>query len=401
MTTTTPVVGSFADVPLHSDRSVAQPTEDAVEQHVAAAAAAHWYTPDQLVWHTPEDIDVKPVYIAADRAAVESGGYPLNTFPGEPPFVRGPYPTMYVNQPWTIRQYAGFSTAAESNAFYRRNLAAGQKGLSVAFDLATHRGYDSDHPRVQGDVGMAGVAIDSILDMRQLFDGIDLSTVSVSMTMNGAVLPILALYVVAAEEQGVPPEKLAGTIQNDILKEFMVRNTYIYPPKPSMRIISDIFAYTSAKMPKFNSISISGYHIQEAGATADLELAYTLADQGAALRRAGQRSASRPPLREAMTLAQYCGAETLAEASREELIVSGARLRREILAGPEALTPSERRVAELAASGLQNREIAQALFVTTKTVGTHLAHIYQKLDLSGQHARDQLGELLESQGIAP
>ena len=278
MTTTTPAVGSFADVPLHSDRNVAQPTDDAVRKHVEAAAAAHWYTPDQLVWHTPEDIDVKPVYIGADRAAAESDGYPLHTFPGEPPFVRGPYPTMYVNQPWTIRQYAGFSTAAESNAFYRRNLAAGQKGLSVAFDLATHRGYDSDHPRVQGDVGMAGVAIDSILDMRQLFDGIDLSTVSVSMTMNGAVLPILALYVVAAEEQGVPPEKLAGTIQNDILKEFMVRNTYIYPPKPSMRIISDIFAYTSAKMPKFNSISISGYHIQEAGATADLELAYTLAD---------------------------------------------------------------------------------------------------------------------------
>jgi methylmalonyl-CoA mutase len=185
---------------------------------------------------------------------------------------------MYVNQPWTVRQYAGFSTAADSNAFYRRNLAAGQKGLSVAFDLATHRGYDSDHPRVQGDVGMAGVAIDSILDMRELFDGIDLASVSVSMTMNGAVLPILALYVVAAEEQGVPPEKLAGTIQNDILKEFMVRNTYIYPPTPSMRIISDIFAYTSARMPKFNSISISGYHIQEAGATADLELAYTLAD---------------------------------------------------------------------------------------------------------------------------
>jgi methylmalonyl-CoA mutase len=278
MTTTTPAVGSFADVPLNNDRNVAQPTDEAVQKHVEAAAAAHWYAPDQLVWHTPEDIDVKPVYIAADRAAIESEGYPLNSFPGEPPFVRGPYPTMYVNQPWTIRQYAGFSTAAESNAFYRRNLAAGQKGLSVAFDLATHRGYDSDHPRVQGDVGMAGVAIDSILDMRQLFDGIDLSTVSVSMTMNGAVLPILALYVVAAEEQGVPPEKLAGTIQNDILKEFMVRNTYIYPPKPSMRIISDIFAYTSAKMPKFNSISISGYHIQEAGATADLELAYTLAD---------------------------------------------------------------------------------------------------------------------------
>ncbi|MEO7078667.1 MAG: methylmalonyl-CoA mutase, partial [Rhodococcus sp. (in: high G+C Gram-positive bacteria)] len=198
--------------------------------------------------------------------------------PGTPPFIRGPYPTMYVNQPWTIRQYAGFSTAAESNAFYRRNLAAGQKGLSVAFDLATHRGYDSDHPRVQGDVGMAGVAIDSIYDMRQLFDGIDLGSVSVSMTMNGAVLPILALYVAAAEEQGVGPEKLAGTIQNDILKEFMVRNTYIYPPKPSMRIISDIFAYSSANMPKYNSISISGYHIQEAGATADLELAYTLAD---------------------------------------------------------------------------------------------------------------------------
>jgi methylmalonyl-CoA mutase len=278
MTATTTVVGNFADVPLDSGRSVARPTQGAVQKHVAAAAAAHWYTPDQLVWHTPEDIDVKPVYIAADRAGIESAGYPLSTFPGEPPFVRGPYPTMYVNQPWTIRQYAGFSTAAESNAFYRRNLAAGQKGLSVAFDLATHRGYDSDHPRVQGDVGMAGVAIDSILDMRQLFDGIDLSTVSVSMTMNGAVLPVLALYVVAAEEQGVPPEKLAGTIQNDILKEFMVRNTYIYPPKPSMRIISDIFAYTSAKMPKFNSISISGYHIQEAGATADLELAYTLAD---------------------------------------------------------------------------------------------------------------------------
>ncbi|MGO9157475.1 methylmalonyl-CoA mutase [Mycobacterium sp.] len=278
MTTTAPVIGSFSDIPLNGERAVQPPTEAAVEKHVAATASAHWCTPDQLVWQTPEGIDVKPVYIGANRAAVEADGYPLNSFPGEPPFVRGPYPTMYVNQPWTIRQYAGFSTAADSNAFYRRNLAAGQKGLSVAFDLATHRGYDSDHPRVQGDVGMAGVAIDSILDMRQLFDGIDLSAVSVSMTMNGAVLPILALYVVAAEEQGVPPEKLAGTIQNDIVKEFRVRNTYIYPPKPSMRIISDIFAYTSAKMPKFNSISISGYHIQEAGATADLELAYTLAD---------------------------------------------------------------------------------------------------------------------------
>ena len=278
MTTTASAISNFAEIPLESDRPLRPPTDATVEKQVATSAAAHSYTPDQLEWHTPEDIDVRPVYIGADRARAVADGYPLNSFPGEPPFVRGPYPTMYVNQPWTIRQYAGFSTAAESNAFYRRNLAAGQKGLSVAFDLATHRGYDSDHPRVQGDVGMAGVAIDSILDMRQLFDGIDLSTVSVSMTMNGAVLPILALYVVAAEEQGVPPEKLAGTIQNDILKEFMVRNTYIYPPKPSMRIISDIFGYSSAKMPKFNSISISGYHIQEAGATADLELAYTLAD---------------------------------------------------------------------------------------------------------------------------
>ncbi|MEO3760523.1 methylmalonyl-CoA mutase [Mycobacterium sp. B14F4] len=271
-------IGSFADVPLRGAAGAEPPTEASVAAHIDAAADAHGYRPEQLTWSTPEGIDVKPVYIGADRDAAVAAGYPLDTFPGEPPFVRGPYPTMYVNQPWTIRQYAGFSTAAESNAFYRRNLAAGQKGLSVAFDLATHRGYDSDHPRVAGDVGMAGVAIDSILDMRQLFDGIDLSTVSVSMTMNGAVLPILALYVVAAEEQGVPPDKLAGTIQNDILKEFMVRNTYIYPPTASMRIISDIFGYTSANMPKFNSISISGYHIQEAGATADLELAYTLAD---------------------------------------------------------------------------------------------------------------------------
>jgi methylmalonyl-CoA mutase len=271
-------IGSFADVPLDGGQTSVPPAEAAVDDLVAAAAAAHGYTPDQLGWATPEGIDVRPVYVGADRDAVVAEGYPLDSFPGEPPFIRGPYPTMYVNQPWTIRQYAGFSTASESNAFYRRNLAAGQKGLSVAFDLATHRGYDSDHPRVAGDVGMAGVAIDSILDMRQLFDGIDLSTVSVSMTMNGAVLPILALYVAAAEEQGVPPEKLAGTIQNDILKEFMVRNTYIYPPKASMRIISDIFSYTSVKMPKYNSISISGYHIQEAGATADLELAYTLAD---------------------------------------------------------------------------------------------------------------------------
>ncbi|RZL83919.1 MAG: methylmalonyl-CoA mutase [Rhodococcus sp. (in: high G+C Gram-positive bacteria)] len=273
-------IGSFAEVPLEDPQfpQPSAPTPEQTDELIAAAAAANHYTPEQVVWSTPEGIDVKPVYTKADRDAAEAEGYPVGSFPGAAPFVRGPYPTMYVNQPWTIRQYAGFSTAAESNAFYRRNLAAGQKGLSVAFDLATHRGYDSDHPRVQGDVGMAGVAIDSILDMRQLFDHIPLDSVSVSMTMNGAVLPILALYVVAAEEQGVAPEKLAGTIQNDILKEFMVRNTYIYPPKPSMRIISDIFAYTSAKMPKFNSISISGYHIQEAGATADLELAYTLAD---------------------------------------------------------------------------------------------------------------------------
>src|SRR5262244_3905507 len=225
-------------------------------------------------WLTPEGIAVKGAYGPDDLAGLDF----LDTYPGLPPFLRGPYPTMYVTQPWTIRQYAGFSTAEDSNAFYRRNLAAGQKGLSVAFDLATHRGYDSDHPRVAGDVGMAGVAIDSIYDMRTLFDRIPLDQMSVSMTMNGAVLPVLALYVVAAEEQGVPPEKLNGTIQNDILKEFMVRNTYIYPPGPSLKIISDIFAYTAEHMPKFNSISISGYHLQEAGATCDLELAYTLAD---------------------------------------------------------------------------------------------------------------------------
>ncbi len=223
---------------------------------------------------TPEGLPVKPMYTAADTAGLDF----IDGWPGIAPFGRGPYPTMYTNQPWTIRQYAGFSTAEDSNAFYRRNLAAGQKGLSVAFDLATHRGYDSDHPRVTGDVGMAGVAIDSIYDMRTLFAGIPLDQMSVSMTMNGAVLPIMSLFVVAAEEQGVPAAKLSGTIQNDILKEFMVRNTYIYPPRPSMRIISDIFAYTSQNMPKFNSISISGYHMQEAGATADLELAYTLAD---------------------------------------------------------------------------------------------------------------------------
>ncbi|MGW4666780.1 methylmalonyl-CoA mutase [Streptosporangium sandarakinum] len=258
------MIPDFSAVPLDGGASAAGPA-------VRRAAGDGTAGP---VWETPEGIAVKPLYTAADLDGLD---FPA-TYPGVAPYLRGPYPTMYATQPWTIRQYAGFSTAEESNAFYRRNLAAGQKGLSVAFDLATHRGYDSDHPRVAGDVGMAGVAIDSIYDMRQLFDGIPLEKMSVSMTMNGAVLPVLALYIVAAEEQGVAPEQLAGTIQNDILKEFMVRNTYIYPPGPSMRIISDIFAYTSERMPKFNSISISGYHIQEAGATCDLELAYTLAD---------------------------------------------------------------------------------------------------------------------------
>jgi methylmalonyl-CoA mutase len=225
-------------------------------------------------WLTPEGIGVASVYRASDIAGLDC----LDSFPGIAPYVRGPYPAMYVERSWTIRQYAGYSSAEESNAFYRRNLAAGQKGLSVAFDLPTHRGYDSDHPRVGADVGMAGVAIDSIYDMRSLFLGIPLDEISVSMTMSGAVLPVLALYIVAAGEQGVPPAKLAGTIQNDILKEFMVRNTYIYPPKPSLRIVSDILAFTALHMPKFNSISISGYHMQEAGATADLELGYTLAD---------------------------------------------------------------------------------------------------------------------------
>ncbi|WP_353648313.1 methylmalonyl-CoA mutase [Nakamurella sp. A5-74] len=262
-TTRAGVPASFADLPLRGE----SPAAEAAESRVQAAEP-------EGTWTSPEGLTLKRLYGPDDVAGLDA----QDTYPGLPPFLRGPYPTMYTTQPWTVRQYAGFSTATESNAFYRRNLAAGQKGLSVAFDLATHRGYDSDHPRVAGDVGMAGVAIDSILDMRQLFDHIPLDTMSVSMTMNGAVLPILALFIVAAEEQGVSPEKLAGTIQNDILKEFMVRNTYIYPPAPSMRIISDIFSFAAAKMPKFNSISISGYHIQEAGATADLEMAYTLAD---------------------------------------------------------------------------------------------------------------------------
>ena len=283
-------IPSFADVPLHAPDAepTAAPTVADAAAFTCALAAETGHDRSDLVWATPEGIDVAPVQVRAELDELAGGEhpYPLDSFPGAAPFLRGPYPAMYVTQPWTIRQYAGFSTAAESNAFYRRNLAAGQKGLSVAFDLATHRGYDSDHPRVAGDVGMAGVAIDSIYDMRELFDGIPLDEISVSMTMNGAVLPVLALYVAAAQEQGVAPEQLAGTIQNDILKEFMVRNTYIYPPQPSMRIISDIFAYTSQEMPRYNSISISGYHIQEAGATADLELAYTLAD-GVEYLRAG------------------------------------------------------------------------------------------------------------------
>ncbi|GAA3805385.1 methylmalonyl-CoA mutase [Nocardioides panacisoli] len=260
---------SFAGLSLDGSRDGRRATSS-----TTGAASTGRLHGDLESWHSPEGIDIKPSYDAADLEGLDA----LDTYPGLSPFLRGPYPTMYTTQPWTIRQYAGFSTAEESNAFYRRNLAAGQKGLSVAFDLATHRGYDSDHPRVRGDVGMAGVAIDSIYDTRTLFDGIPLDQMSVSMTMNGAVLPVLALYIAAAEEQGVKPAQLSGTIQNDILKEFMVRNTYIYPPAPSMRIISDIFAFTSQEMPRFNSISISGYHMQEAGATADLELAYTLAD---------------------------------------------------------------------------------------------------------------------------
>lgn len=239
-----------------------------------AKPATRGGTVDGAPWRTMEQIDVKPLYTAEDI----EGSKLLDFTAGIAPFLRGPYATMYVQRPWTVRQYAGFSTAAESNAFYRRNLAAGQRGLSVAFDLATHRGYDSDHPRVVGDVGKAGVAVDSVLDMKALFDRIPLDRISVSMTMNGAVLPVLAFFIVAAEEQGVKPEQLTGTIQNDILKEYMVRNTYIYPPEPSVRIIADIFEHTSKFMPKFNSISISGYHMQEAGATADLEMAYTLAD---------------------------------------------------------------------------------------------------------------------------
>ena len=265
-------IPDFRDVELARGRAADRTTGRGAWQRSVTEATGRPL--ENLTWTTPERIEVAPLHTREDRAGLDH----LDTVPGLPPFLRGPYSTMYVQRPWTIRQYAGFSTAEESNAFYRRNLRAGQKGLSIAFDLATHRGYDSDHPRVVGDVGMAGVAIDSILDMRTLFDGIPLDEMSVSMTMNGAVLPIMALYVVAAEEQGVAPEKLAGTIQNDILKEFMVRNTYIYPPDASMRIIADIFRYTAERMPRFNSISISGYHMQEAGATADLELGYTLAD---------------------------------------------------------------------------------------------------------------------------
>lgn len=259
---------NFKSIPLFSEnRPSKEEWKKKAEQEIGQSI-------DELLFATNENIQIKPLYTEEDRAGLEQ----LDHMPGLPPYTRGPYPTMYVNRPWTVRQYAGFSTAEESNAFYRRNLAMGQKGLSVAFDLATHRGYDSDHPRVVGDVGKAGVAIDSVLDMKTLFDGIPLDQMSVSMTMNGAVLPIMAFYIVTAEEQGVTQDKLSGTIQNDILKEYMVRNTYIYPPEMSMKVIADIFEYTSKFMPKFNSISISGYHMQEAGAPADIELAYTLAD---------------------------------------------------------------------------------------------------------------------------
>ena len=252
----------------------AAPAPQSLADWQAALEAATGQPAADFLWRTMEQIDVRPLYTASDTAALPN----FDNAAGRPPFLRGPYPTMYVGRPWTVRQYAGFSTAEESNAFYRRNLAGGQRGLSVAFDLATHRGYDSDHPRVVGDVGKAGVAISSLRDMQILFDGIPLDKMSVSMTMNGAVLPVMAFYIVAAEEQGVGHAQLTGTIQNDILKEYMVRNTYIYPPEPSMRIIGDIFSYTAGEMPRFNSISISGYHMQEAGATADIELGYTLAD---------------------------------------------------------------------------------------------------------------------------
>src|SRR5687767_1039803 len=264
-------IPNFAEVSLASTSNSGGLTAAEWETKASAAAGGSL---DALIWETPEGIPVKPLYSSADLEGLDF----LDTRPGIAPFLRGPYPAMYVTQPWTVRQYAGFSTAEDSNAFYRRNLAAGQKGLSVAFDLATHRGYDSDHPRVVGDVGKAGVAIDSVEDMKILFDGIPLDQMSVSMTMNGAVLPVLASFIVAGEEQGVKQELLSGTIQNDILKEFMVRNTYIYPPTPSMRIVADIIEYTALNMPRFNSISISGYHMQEAGATAVQELAFTLAD---------------------------------------------------------------------------------------------------------------------------
>jgi methylmalonyl-CoA mutase len=271
-------------------------------------------SPDTLIWHTPEGIDVKPLYTAEDLQGVEH----LDSLPGFEPFVRGPRATMYAGRPWTIRQYAGFSTAEASNAFYRKALAAGQQGVSVAFDLATHRGYDSDHPRVVGDVGKAGVAIDSVEDMKILFDGIPLENISVSMTMNGAVIPILANFIVTGEEQGVSRDKLSGTIQNDILKEFMVRNTYIYPPEPSMRIITDIIEYTAKEMPKFNSISISGYHMQEAGATLVQELAFTLADG---------REYVRAALKKGLNVDEFAGRLSFFFAIGMNFFVEAAKLR--------------------------------------------------------------------------
>ncbi len=273
------IIPDFSRIPLELDQIPTFDSESAGSEGSEGGATEV----DNLPLETPEGISIKSLYTSEDLGDSSD----RHSYPGFAPYLRGPYPTMYTNQPWTIRQYAGFSTAEDSNAFYRRNLAAGQKGLSVAFDLPTHRGYDSDHERVIGDVGMAGVAIDSIYDMRTLFDGIPLDQMSVSMTMNGAVIPVLASFIVAGEEQGVARADLSGTIQNDILKEFMVRNTYIYPPEASMRIVADIIEFTATEMPKFNSISISGYHMQEAGATADLELGYTLAD-GLEYLRTGQ-----------------------------------------------------------------------------------------------------------------
>ena len=324
------------------------------------AAAKSAGSPEKLVWRTPEGIEVKALYTAEDIKGLPYA----NTLPGFEPFLRGPQATMYAVRPWTIRQYSGFSTAEESNAFYRRNLAAGQQGVSIAFDLATHRGYDSDHPRVGGDVGKAGVAIDSVEDMKVLFDGIPLDKISVSMTMNGAVLPVLAGYVVAAEEQGVKQTELSGTIQNDILKEFMVRNTYIYPPEPSMRIVADIIEHTARHMPKFNSISISGYHIQEAGATQALELAFTLADG---------RDYVRAALARGLDVDEFARAAVVLLQRGDELLSRGREAARgapALVADDEGLQPEERALADAAHARADFRLVAHR----AGSVQQHRAH---------------------------